>query len=72
VDAAAVSSAMVLFNGQIAGGFGFVSTPGRIGSYRVSLPRGWQKSGDNELSIATTGAAGVRLWLVRVIPLPRG
>jgi hypothetical protein len=69
VGAAPVSAAMVLFNGQIAGGFGFVSTPDRVGSYRLSLPRAWQKSGDNELAIAATGAAGVRLWLVRIIPM---
>ena len=69
VDAAPVSSAMVLYNGQIAGGFGFVTTPERIGAYRLTLPRVWQKAGDNELAIATNGAAGVRLWQIRIIPL---
>jgi hypothetical protein len=69
VDAAPVSSAMVLYNGQIAGGFGFVTTPERIGAYRITLPRVWQKAGDNELTIATNGAAGVRLWQIRIIPL---
>jgi Dolichyl-phosphate-mannose-protein mannosyltransferase len=64
-----VSSAMVLFNGQIAGGFGFVTSPDRIGSYRLTLPRVWQKAGDNELTLTTTGAAGVRVWLVRIIPM---
>jgi len=69
VAAAPVSSAMILFNGQIAGGFGFVTSPDRIGSYRLTVPRTWQKAGDNELGIATTGAEGVRLWLVRIIPM---
>jgi hypothetical protein len=69
VEPEPVSSAMILFNGQIAGGFGFVTTPVRIGSYRLTLPRVWQKAGDNELAIVTTGAQGVRLWLLRVIPM---
>ncbi len=72
VAAAPVSSAMILFNGQIAGGFGFVTSPERIGSYRLTVPRTWQKTGDNELGIATTGAEGVRLWLVRIIPMRAG
>ena len=69
VEAQPASSAMVLFNGQIAGGFGFVASPERIGSYRLTLPRAWQKTGDNELAFAMTGAGGVRLWLVRLIPM---
>jgi hypothetical protein len=69
VGAQPTSSAMVLFNGQIAGGFGFVTAPDRIGSYRLTLPRTWQKAGDNELALAMTGATGVRVWLVRIIPI---
>jgi hypothetical protein len=72
VAAAPVASALILFNGQIAGGFGFVTSPERIGSYRFTVPRTWQKVGDNELGIATTGAEGVRLWLVRIIPMEAG
>ena len=68
VDAPPTSSTMVLFNGQIAGGFGFMTTPERIGSYRLTLPRRWQKAGDNELTLAMTGAARVRMWLVRIVP----
>jgi hypothetical protein len=68
VGAGPVSSAMILFNGQIAGGFGFVTSPERIGSYRLTLPRVWQKPGDNELAFVTTGADGVRVWMVRIIP----
>jgi 4-amino-4-deoxy-L-arabinose transferase-like glycosyltransferase len=69
VGAQPTSSAMVLFNGQIAGGFGFVMAPDRIGSYRFTLPRTWQKAGDNELALAMAGATGIRLWLVRIIPI---
>lgn len=69
VDPTPAAAAMVLFNGQIARGFNFGTSPDRIGSYRLTLPRQWQKNGDNELAIATTGAAGVRLWQVRLIPM---
>jgi len=61
--------AMILFNQQLAGRIALSTTPGRVGSYRLTLPRDWQKAGDNELAIASSGAEGARLWLVRILPM---
>jgi hypothetical protein len=57
-----------LFNQQFVAQFNLERTAGRVGSYRVTLPRQWQRPGDNAVAIASSSPAGVRLWFVRIIP----
>jgi hypothetical protein len=60
--------AQILFNQQFVAQFNLERTAGRVGSYRVTLPRQWQRRGDNAVAIASSSPAGVRLWFVRIIP----
>ena len=61
--------ALILFNQQFVARFNLERTAGRVGSYRVTLPRQWQKPGDNAVAIVSSLPAGVRLWFVRIIPM---
>jgi hypothetical protein len=60
--------ALILFNQQFVAQFNLEKTAGRVGSYRVTLPRQWQWPGDNAVAVAPSTPAGVRLWFVRIIP----
>jgi hypothetical protein len=60
--------ALILFNQQFVAQFNLERTAGRVGSYRVTLPRQWQRPGDNAVAIASSPPAGVRLWFLRIIP----